>query len=184
RRWRRRREAGAHEHQDRLVDKNQFVWRRWRDTKVIEREIRRRFVRRGEHRQSPPRIPDVRSVRIPAQIRPVGRRRIGHHAAAPDDLLAADSEHRGDARRVWTIRIDREELLIAVDAVAIERRRVGIIDARKIAQGFVANVGERHDIWRRWRIDGAFGHEEWAVDLGDVPGDFGALAEITDAWAK
>ena len=62
-------------------------------------------TRRAEHRQAPARVPDMRAVWIAAQIRPIGRRRSAEHAAAPDDLLAADRQHRGDALRKGAVGI-------------------------------------------------------------------------------
>jgi hypothetical protein len=107
----------------------------------------------------------MRPVRIAAQIRPIGRRRVGHHSAAPNDRLAAHREHAADALGVRAVRIDGEELLIAVDTVAIQRCGVGVVDARKIADRFGAHVDDRHDIGRRRRAGGELCHKEWAVDL-------------------
>jgi len=39
------------------------------------------------------------------------------------------------------------------------------MDADKIPQRFVADVGERRHVWRRRRVGGPFGQEEWAIDL-------------------
>jgi hypothetical protein len=165
RRRRRRRVARPVEHHDRLVDKKHFVGRRRRHAEIVIGEIRRRLECRGQYRQAAPRIPLVRPVRITAQIRPISFRRIGDRAAAPDDFLAAHRQHPGDASGVRTVRIDGEELLVAIDTVAVERRRVGIVDARKVADRSGAHIGNRHDVRRRRRVGRPFGQEEWTVDL-------------------
>ena len=178
-RWRRVARPGKYD--DRLIDIAELVRRRRRYAKIVIGEIGRRVVGRGEHRQTPSRIPDMGPVRIAAQIRPIGRRRVGDHGAAPNDRLAAHRQHSGDALGVRAVRINGEELLVAVDSVAIERCGAGVVDARKIADRFGPDIGDRHDVGRRRCAGGELGHQEWAVDLRSVPGNFGALGEIADA---
>lgn len=185
-RWRRWRpaERWIFENHDGPTDKNEFVGRRRRHAKIIQREIRRRFELRPQHRQAPPRVPGVRSFRIAAQIRPIGRRRIRDHTTAPHDRLAADGEHRGDAPRIWTIRIKPKELLISGDRVDRERRGIGVIDAAKLTHRPVADIGERQKIrWRR-RAGDPFGHEKRTLDLRRVPRNLDALRHVADAEAN
>ena len=100
RRPRRRRIARADEHQHRLVDEGELRgrWRRHAEI-IIRRMPAAARAPAASIFQAPPRIPDVRAVRVAAHIGPVGLRRIGDHAAAPDDLLAADRQHAADAAR-------------------------------------------------------------------------------------
>ena len=65
-RWWRVARSGKYD--DRLVDIAEFVRRRRRHAEIVIGEIGRRVVGRGQHRQAPPRIPDMGSVRIAAQI--------------------------------------------------------------------------------------------------------------------
>jgi hypothetical protein len=129
---RRRRVARADEHHHRLIEEAELRGRRWRHTKVIVGESRRRFERLPQLRQAPARIPVVRATRIAAHVGPISRRRIGHYGAAPNDLLAANRQHAGDAAGIRRVRIDGEELLIAVDGVAIDRPRIGVLDIAEI----------------------------------------------------
>lgn len=158
----------------------EFVGRRGRYAEIVVREIGRRLGDGGEHGQAPPCIPDVRAVRVAAQIRPISWRSIGQHGAPPDDFLAAHGDHCGDAWGVRRIRIDGKELLVAVDAVAFERRSVGIVDAREIADRFSAHVGYGHDMRRRWGIGRALGQVERRIDLRDGPRYLGTLGDIAD----
>lgn len=181
---RRRCEAGAAEYQDRLIDESQFVRRRRRHAEIEHGEIRRRIDRRAEHRQAPPCVPGVWAARIAPQIRPVSRRRIGGHTAAPGNLLAAHRDHVGDAPRIRTVRIEREELLVAGQCVEGDCRAIGIVRIAVIAHRPVANVGERHGVRRRRRIGGPLGHKEWCGKLRSVPRHLGALRELADPQAN
>jgi hypothetical protein len=126
----------------------------------------------------------MRSVRITADIGPESWRRIGAGAAVPDNLLAANGQHCGNAPRKWTARINREELFVAIDAVALQRGLIGFFDTAKILHRSAANVGEEHYIRQRRSVCGTFRHEKRAIDLRSVPRDFGALCEIADTQAK
>jgi hypothetical protein len=165
RRSRRRRKARAGKHEHGLPEIDELIRRRRRHAEVVIGEIRRRFGRGGQHFEAPAGIPDVWTVGIAAQIRPVSRRGVCHDGAAPDDFLAAHRNHRSDARGIGTARIDGEELLVSVDGIALERRGVCVVDVGKIADRFAAYLSDRHDVRRRRCIGGAFSHEEWAVDL-------------------
>jgi hypothetical protein len=180
RRWRRCK-ARPGKHENRLLEIDQFVGRRRRHAEIVVREIRWRLGRGGQHFQATARVPYVRTIGIAAQVRPVGWRRVGCHGTAPDDLLAAHCDHCSDARGVGTVWIDGEELFVAIDGVAFERRCVGVVNAAEIADRFAAYLSHRHDI-RRWRcVGGTFGHVERSIDLGDGPRHFGAFGDVADA---
>jgi hypothetical protein len=135
----------------------------------------------SQFREAPARIPVVRAMRITAHVGPVSRRRIGNYSAAPNDLLASNRQHAGDATRIRCVRIDGEELLIAVDGVAIDRPCISIVDIAEIADRFAADLGDRHDVRRRRSVRSELGEIERAIDLRDVPGHLSTLREIADA---
>ncbi len=164
RRWRRP-ETRAGEDQHRTVDIDQFLRRRGRNAEVDHDKARRRLHLRAQQRQASARIPNMRTIRVAAQIRPIGRRRVVHHAMTPRDLLAAHREHRRDALRIGTVRIDREELLIGVDRVECDGCGIGVVWTTEVAQAPVADVGQRQHVRRRRRIGGPLGEEERPVDL-------------------
>jgi len=167
-RRRRRFIAWAPKDHHRPVDENQFIRRRRRDAEVDEHEIRLGIERRGKHGQPAPRIPDMRSIRVAAQIRPVGARRIIEHATAPNDLFTPDSEHRGDSPRISGRGIERQKLLIAFHGVELERGLVSIFNARIAAHRSAAKVGDRHDIRRRRSVSGPFFMTERAADAPPI----------------
>jgi hypothetical protein len=111
------------------INNNQF-FRRWRrHTEINESEIGRTFKLGADHDQPAPGIPYMRTVRIAPQIRPISRRCVIEHATPPDDLLAANRDHRGDASRVAASRMERQELLVTIDRIERERRGVGVFNA-------------------------------------------------------
>ena len=181
-RWRRRWcEARALKDYDRPIDKHQLRGRGRRDAEIDVLEIQRRLHGRGEPPQLAVRIADMGSVGIAAQIRPIGARCIGYDTMAPDHLLAPDSKHGRDAPRKWTFRIGGEELLVTFDRVDLQRGRISILDPRKRAHRFAANVGKRHHVRRRRCVGGALSEKEQNSDLRNIPRDFDALSEIADA---
>jgi hypothetical protein len=97
RRRRRRREARTCEYDDWPFDKDHFCGRRRRDAEIESCKIGRRLERRGQECQTATGIPGMRPIRIAPQVGPIGRGRVGYHAAAPDDLFAPNGEHRRDA---------------------------------------------------------------------------------------
>ena len=181
--WRRRRrcEARALKDYDGPIDEQQLRRRGRGDAKIDVLEIQWRLHRRGEPPQLAMRIGDMGSVGIAAKIRPIGARCIRHDTVAPDHLLAPNSEHRRDASRKWTFRIGGEELLVAFDRVDLQRGRISILDPRKRAHRFAANVGKRHHVRRRRCVGGALSEKERNSDLRNIPRDFDALSEIADA---
>jgi hypothetical protein len=178
-RWRRRRLiVAAPKCHHGPINNNQFFRRRRRNTEVDECKIGRRFQLSADHRQAAPGVPYVRTVRIASQIRPIGRRRVVEHATPPDDLLAANRDHSGDTARIAASRMERQKLLITIDRVDRERRRIGILNARITAHRLFAHINHRYRIGRRRRVSRAFSEKEWAIDLRGIPGDLAAVGHF------
>ena len=163
------------------INNNQFLRRRRRHTEINESEIGRTFKLGADHGQAPPGIPYMRTVRIAPQIRPISRRCVIEHAAPPDDLLAANRDHGGDASRVAASRMERQELLVAIDRIERERGGIRVFNARIAAHRFFAQVDHRCDIRRRRRVRRTFGEKERGVDLRCIPGDFATVGHFTHA---
>ena len=67
------------------------------------------------------------AIGITPQISPIGWRRVGNHAAPPDDFFTANGEHRGDTARIGAVGINGEEALRCFNAVHGDRRRIGLV---------------------------------------------------------
>jgi hypothetical protein len=160
------------------INNNQFFrWRR-RNAEVNECKIGRPVELSSDHCQPAPGIPYMRTVRIAPQIGPISRRRVIEHTAPPDDLLATNRDHSGDTARVAASWMERQKLLITIDRVDRERRRIGILNARITAHWLFAHINHRYRIGRRRRVSRAFSEKEWAIDLRSIPGDLAAVGHF------
>ena len=131
RRRRRRREAEVRiaEIEHRPVDIDDLVRRRRRHVVVDDGESRRRLQRARQDGKTAARIPGMRAVRIAPQIGPVGLRRVGAIGATPGDRLAPRRDDGAHALGQRVAGIGDQEILVAVQRVAIERRGIGILRA-------------------------------------------------------
>ena len=152
RRRRRRRVVASPEIQHRTINKIQFLRRRRRHAEIDDSEIGRAFELGADHSQPAPGVPNVRTVRVAAQVGPIGRRRIFEHAVPPDHLLAANRDHGGNAPGIAAARMQRQELLIALDGVERERRRISVFNIPVTAHRLFTQVCDRRGVCRRRRV--------------------------------
>jgi hypothetical protein len=145
-------------------------------------EFLRRRERRAQIGQPQARVLGVGAARIGAQVAPIGVRRIGEIGPPPGKCLAAQRQHGAHARRIARVRIGREEIAIALDRVAFERGREGVLD-RIFADGprLQSCIGLGGD--RRRRVRRAGDQRGSGGELRFVPGNDRALGDLGNAHA-
>ena len=184
RRWRRcKREHRIIEREYRPIDEHHFGrGRRWH---VISHHLERgrRLECGRELCQPAPAIVNVRAARIASQIGPIGVRRVGNPGPSPGNRLAACRDDGLHPRRHRIVRIGRDEIQVALQCVALQRSRVGVLRAE------IANRPRAHllhllgrDLRRRC-IRRAIEELELRHDVRRLPRDFGTLGHLVDAQA-
>ena len=120
----------------------------------------------------------MRPARITPQIGPVGRRRIGTIGAKPGNRFAPRGDDRPHSPGERIAGIGRQEILIARQRVALERRGVGILHTeiahRPVQGGLIPRRLRR-------RIRRTIEEHEGGIDLLGIPRHLRALACIVDA---
>ncbi|CEG07884.1 hypothetical protein BN961_01290 [Afipia felis] len=122
----------------------------------------------------------MRAVRIATQIGPVGIRRIGAIGPPPCDRLAPRSHDHAHALGHRIAGIGVEEILIALQRVALERRGISILRTH-VLDRLVARGGGLLGRRLRRRIRRAVEEHEWRVHLLCVPRHLRALGGFVDA---
>jgi hypothetical protein len=112
--WRRGDEAEVRKHDDRPLDVGEFLRRRRRHVIIDKGKRRRRLERDGKQGQAPPRVPSMRSMRVPAQIRPVRLRRIDQAGALPRERFPAHRDDRAHPLCQRIASVQREKFLVAI----------------------------------------------------------------------
>jgi hypothetical protein len=103
------------------------------------------------------------------KIGPIGFGRAARDRAPPEEGLAPRRDDGAGAPRQGAVRKGRNELLIGLDRVALDRDREGLV-ARHLGDGAVAEIVPGRSLWRLRREEG-----EGRLQPRDVPGELAAL---------
>ncbi|VUD75051.1 hypothetical protein MET9862_05688 [Methylobacterium symbioticum] len=126
RRWGRQGVDRVGEIDHRPLDVDDLVRGRGRQVVDDLGEARRRREGGREAREAAARIEGVRPARVAPQIGPVGVRAVGEPALAPGQRLAPRRQDRPHPRRLRIGRIGSEEVLVALDGVALQAEGEGV----------------------------------------------------------
>jgi len=123
----------------------------------------------------------MRTARIAAQVRPVGRRRVDLAGAPPGNRLAASRHNGPHPRRHRIARIDGEKIQIALQRISLQRRDISILIA-EIPDGLRADRGNLIvcECGGR-RVRRAIEEYKRRVDLGGMPRHLAAFGHVVDA---
>jgi hypothetical protein len=181
--WRRRQIINrVREHQHRSLEEDDLFRRRGLNVVFDHLEAGWRRNRGRQAVQAPFCVSRVGTVRIAAQVRPVGARRAVLPRPAPRDRFAPcrkEGAHATGQRVPW---IDGNEVLIALYRVALDRGLISLLDV-ELSHRSIAKGREILTDARRRGIGGSFKKHERGVDAVDIPRDHSAIGRLADAQA-